>query len=253
MLKDYTKIRKCTPVILTCVSLSGLVATAILTAKSAIKASKQIAEMKKSDENVDKKEILKKVVPIYVPPIIVGASTAFCISGIYLLNRKQQASLYSAYMLAENAYRTYKNKVIELYGEEMHQNIIESIAKEKAEKRYISAPSVCQNARFDFIDESEERLFYDLYSDRYFEATFEQVLLAEYHLNRNYILRGDTSVNEFYEFLGINEINNGFSLGWDYSSGIGWIDFNHSKTILDDGLECYIIEMVFPPSVPDDL
>ena len=34
-------------------------------------------------------------------------------------------------------------------------------------------------------------------------ASLEQVLMAEYHLNRNYILRGEAVINELYEFLGL--------------------------------------------------
>ena len=73
-------------------------------------------------------------------------------------------------------------------------------------------------------------------------------MAAEYHLNRNYILRGYAYLNEFYVFLGIEETDYGSVLGWaPNDDGMYWIDFNHSKTVLDDGLEVYIIEMPFEP------
>ena len=95
-------------------------------------------------------------------------------------------------------------------------------------------------------------MFYDPISERYFESTIGKVLQAEYHLNRNFMFAGYISLNEFYEFLGIEETELGATVGWNSCNGdIFWIDFNHSKAMVDDGLngeiECYIIDMVFPP------
>ena len=39
--------------------------------------------------------------------------------------------------------------------------------------------------------------------------------------------------------------------GWMVSDGLYWVDFDHQKTVVDDGLngevECYIIDAPFPP------
>lgn len=95
----------------------------------------------------------------------------------------------------------------------------------------------------------ESLIFYDEHSGRYFESTIEQVLNAEYHLNRNYILRGYSYLNEFYEFLGIEETDYGSVLGWaPNDDGMYWIDFNHRKLSSDDGSDVYIIEMPFEPT-----
>ena len=75
-------------------------------------------------------------------------------------------------------------------------------------------------------------------------------MLAEYHLNRNYILRGFARLNEFYKFLGLETTDYGDTVGWDVCSEIYWIDFNHRKTIIGDdhdGFECCIIEMPYYP------
>lgn len=49
-------------------------------------------------------------------------------------------------------------------------------------------------------------LFYDGYSQRYFESKISQVLQAEYHLNRNFAIGADVTLNDFYLFLGIDRI-----------------------------------------------
>ena len=72
------------------------------------------------------------------------------------------------------------------------------------------------------------------------------MLEAEYHLNRNWHLgRRYLCKMSFLRFLGIEHIDCGDELGWYWSDGIDWIDFNHHKTVLDDGLEVYVIDMAF--------
>ena len=98
------------------------------------------------------------------------------------------------------------------------------------------------------------RLFYDAFSRRYFESTIAQVLEAEYHLNRNLSLGGDVCINDFYNFLGIEPIDGGDYLSWFYfyEDGISWIDFNHRKTVLEDGLEVYVVDIVYTPRMDDE-
>jgi hypothetical protein len=137
-----------------------------------------------------------------------------------------------------------------LYGEETHQSILEAIAAEKAEETHVHASYLgtgCDLATDG--DLGEEKLFYDVYSNRYFTTTVEQVITAEYHLNRNYILRGSAVLNELYDFLGLKPTDYGSIVGWaPLDEGMYWIDFNHHKAVLDDGTEYYILEMPFAPT-----
>ena len=98
-------------------------------------------------------------------------------------------------------------------------------------------------------NDGEPKLFYDEHSNRYFEATIEQVIQAEYHLNRNFTLRGYVYLNEFYEFLGLSITEYGDVMGWAVNyDEIYWVDFNHRKVAMDDGLEVYIIETPYEPT-----
>lgn len=91
-------------------------------------------------------------------------------------------------------------------------------------------------------DYSEPILFYDEQGHRYFNAPLEQVIMAEYYLNRDYVMGGVVLLNNFYEFLGLEPTEYGQINGWCGGDGFAWIDFNHKKVTMDDGLECYIIE-----------
>lgn len=248
----YSKVflKRNSATILTCVGGVGVIATSIMAAKATPKALKRIEEAEKEKEaELTKMEVVKAASKVYLPTIAVGAATIVCIFGANILNKQQQASLASAYALLDNSYREYKRKLVELYGEEAHKNILDSIAAEKAQDTYIHANYLGTGCDLTLEEHSSEpKLFYDEHSNRYFEATIEQVLTAEYHLNRNYILRGYAYLNELYDFLGIEETDYGSVLGWaPLDEGMFWIEFNHHKVTLDDGLEVFIIEMPFAP------
>ena len=244
--------KKNSATILTITGTVGVVATSILTAKAAVKASKIIEEAEQEKgEKLTVRESVETVWTMFVPPVVAGVSTIACIFGANILNKRQQASLISAYALIENSYKEYKAKLKELYGEEAHNNIIDAIAAKKCEDVYISAGNLESAYNQEIESDTEPRLFYDEYSGRYFESTIEKVLLAEYHLNRNYILRGFARLNDFYEFLGLEQIDYDEAVGWDICSEIYWIDFNHRKTLIgddNDSFECYVIEMPYYPS-----
>ena len=237
--------------ILTVTGSAGVVATTVLAVKATPKALKKIEEAKeeKQDE-LSKWETVKVAGSTYVPTILVGAGTIACIFGAHVLSQKQQASLASAYALLDTSFKEYKKKLVELHGEETHQSVIDAIAIEKAEEDWgIRGGFFGSVSDLGIEANSDAVLFYDEHSGRYFEATIERVLQAEYHLNRNYILRGYSYLNEFYEFLGIDETEYGSVLGWTPTDdGEYWIEFNHRKVLIDDDLECYIIEMPCEPS-----
>ena len=125
-----------------------------------------------------------------------------------------------------------------------------------AKEEYVSADGLALY-RPDLDRENEKILFYDMYSDRYFRATIPAVLNAEYHLNRNLVLRGDVTANEFYDFLGIDRIDYGDELIWSIEdlmeNGIMWLDFENRYTRLDDGMECCIISCMTDPAYGEDV
>lgn len=227
--------------ILTCVGAVGVVTTAVMAVKETPKALQLIEDAKEEKgEDLTKWETVKIAGPVYIPSIVIGTSTIACIFGANVLNKHNQAALMSAYALLDNSYKDYKNKVNELYDEDAEKEIKSEIAKDKHKETDIS------------VDNSKQ-LFYDDFSGRYFESTTEKVLRAEYELNR--ILSQDYGVflNEFYELLGLETTNYGDYLGWSSFELVetywySWVEFDHTKVVLDDGLECTIITMRMEPT-----
>lgn len=256
-------LKKAAPTILTCVSAAGVVATAILTAKATPKALRCLEEAKTA-KNAENGEKLTRMETIgacwmtYAPAAIAGIATIGCIFSANALNKRQQAALVSAYALVSKSYSEYKQKVKEVCGAEAHRKVMAALAAEKSRNPHISAESLCTITSLDFEDSGEEeRLFYDSISERYFQATISQVLQAEYHLNRNFALSGGfITLNNFYKFLGISPIPEGDTIGWMVSDGLYWVDFDHHKAAVDDGLngevECYILDIPFPPMTEEE-
>lgn len=257
-------IKKATPTILTFIGAIGAVATTVLAVRATPKALELIEADSRKNHDGDphaatKVEAVKSCWKCYIPTAVTGVATIICIFGANILNKRQQASLASAYALISRSYDDYKRKVKEIYGKDAHEKVMQSLAVEKSDPPRISATGFFSDSCLDFEDaDEEERLFYDPFSERYFQATISQVLQAEYHLNRNFALMGGCiSVNDFYKFLGIDPIKKLADFGWWVSDELYWIDFDHVKTMVDDGLngeiECYIIDMVYTPTnIPPD-
>lgn len=234
-------LRKNASTILTCIGSVGVVATSVMAVKATPKAMRLIeAKKEEKGEKLTTWETIETAGMTYLPSIITGATTIACVFGANALNKRQQAALMSAYALLDNSYKEYKKKVLELYGENADREVRNEIAKDKYEEEDIEVSD-------------NKRLFYDEFSERYFESTTEDVLRAEYNINRDLSEGGGVFLNEFYEHLGLETVDYGDYLGWSAcelieTSWYCWIEFDHRKVVMDDGLECTIISMQFEPT-----
>lgn len=229
--------------ILTCAGGVGVIATAVMTAKATPKAMQLLEEAKhEKGEELTNLEKIRVAGVAYIPPLLVGASTIACIFGANALNKRQQASLMSAYALLDSSYKEYRSKVKDLYGEDADENVKNEIAKDKYENDNIP-------------QENGLELFYDEFSGRFFRSTLEKVQRAQYEINRDLTLRDWATIDEFYDYLDIPHVDGGDIIGWSTSMNgemywQTWVDFSNVKMVDDDGLEYYIVRM-FQEPMPD--
>ena len=198
-------LRRNSPKLLTILTAMGTVSTAFATARATPKALLLIqeAEAQKGEDLTTLEKVKVAAVP-YIPAVLLGSATIVCIFGAQMLNRKTQSSMASAYALLDQGFKDYRRKLKELYGDEADKKVIEALAVEKSQTVYINASYLTGPCDLSLEENSSKPvLWYDKYSKRFFTASLEQVLMAEYHLNRNYILRGEAVINELYEFLGL--------------------------------------------------
>lgn len=227
--------------ILTCLGAVGVVATAVSAAQVTPKA---VRTLKKKENEKGAKlttiEVVKVSAPIYIPTVIIGASSIACIFGANVLNKRQQAALMSAYALVNDSYKRYKNKVVELYGPDANDVVRQELVRDAYEDDVYPL-------------EDNKVLFYDTFSERYFESTLDKVYKAEYDVNRMLAKEWGVYLNEFYDKLGIDLVDYGDYLGWstyeiNEAYWYSWIEFKHTKVTLEDGLECICIDILTEPT-----
>lgn len=221
----------------------GVIATSIMAVRETSKALKLIEDSKEEKgEDLTVFETIKVAGPVYIPSILMGVSTIACIFGANALNKHKQAALMSAYALLDNSYKEYKSKTVELRGEDFNSCAREEIAKD----RYTGD---------DNSDDNDKVLFYEEFSGRYFNSTMEDVLKAEYEINKRLSEWGAAYLNDFYALLKIPVTDYGDYLGWSRGGmykmhWTQWLSFKHEKFKLDDGLEGYILTFSHEP-IPD--
>jgi hypothetical protein len=249
--KSAVYLKRNSSTILTIVGIIGVGATGVSAAVATPKAIKLVEMAKKEKgEELTKVETVVVAAPAYIPPALLCISTILCLLGANVLNKRQQASMVSAYALANRSYKDYRSKVKELLGDETDTKIMDAIVKDKCNYQGVYAPGYGS-----LEGNGETRLFYDEWGERYFESTIEAVQNAEYHFNRNLALRGYADMNEFYEFLGLEKTKEGGVFGYSIGMLIEewencWIEFDHRTVpISEDGLECIVISLPMEPSI----
>lgn len=238
------------PEILSVLSIAGIVGTAILASKAGKEVSYRIQDSNKDYDKITIKEKIQLCWKNYVPTVLVGTATIACVVSSNLLNRKQQASLMGAYALLNEGYKKYRLAAKEVYGEDADTKIKAQVAKDA----YITSDGLFFSDLLDPENIKEDKcLFYDSATQTYFQSTLSKVLNAEYHVNRNFVLRGYVPLSEYCDFLGIDISEkdiDGDKMGWSVDDNFyfgEWIDFVNSFTTLEDGLECYVIDPCVDP------
>jgi hypothetical protein len=238
--KSQLFVKRNASTILTCVGGAGVIATTIMAVKATPKAVRLLENAKQEKgEDLNVWETIKVAGPCYIPTVVAGVSTLACIFGANALNKRQQAALMSAYALLDNSYKEYKNKVNELYGEDADLQVRSELVKDKYDE--------------DLNEDDGKLLFYDEFSGRYFRSTMADVLEAEYEINHLLAMDSGVYLNEFYDLLGLDTVDYGDYLGWSSFELVEtywycWVEFEHEKVTMDDGMECYIINMTKEPT-----
>lgn len=231
--------------ILTCIGAAGMVGTVIMAVKAAPKAIEKMDEETKDIPygELTKMDVIKAELPVYLPTIAVGTASLMCIFGANALNQKQQAMMVSAYAALERSYLDYRNRVQLLCGDTEAEFIDRTLEQQK------------QEAEDDMPPWEGPQTFYIKLYDKFFERTMEEIIQAEYHLNRIFILRGYATFNEFLDFLHLEHVEEGDVIGWEQYAGethfgYEWVDFGNVRRVTDDMIICEI-QMPFEPHYLD--
>lgn len=118
--------------ILTGFAITGVITTGIFAGKASIKAEKVLEGL--SEEELDRKEKLKRVAPIFMPAIISGAATIFCICATHSIDTQKQMALMSAYSLSEHAMKSMEDTLSDKKLKQVKETIFEEDIKKNPPK-----------------------------------------------------------------------------------------------------------------------
>ncbi len=231
-------VRKHSPTILTVLGTVGVIATGIFAAKETPKAMRKLKkEELRKGEPLTVKEKIVVATPVYIPTGVIAASTIACIIGSNVINHQRQAQLMAAYTMVRETLAQYRGEVVKRYGEDVDKEIMSDVVRKYCNYHQIGATTPDKIFHF-----------YEPISDQYFDMYERELMDAEYHINRNYVLRGYVTFNEWLEFLGLPALQNGDDIGWGIDSGVCWIDMTHGK-IKDkkNGEPVYMLDYLYGP------
>lgn len=241
-----TGVNKHSPEILTATGIVGMIGTTITAVRATPKAIRLI-EAKKEETNQTKlppMEVIKVTWKCYVPAVATGVTSIACLIKANSINTRRNAALVTAYNLSKTALSEYKEKVVETIGEKKEQIIKDQIAKDKIDRDPVSNHEV-------IVTERGNTLCYDCVFGRYFKSDRDTILRAINKVNRN-IVSGDmySSLNDFYNEIGLPATIAGYDLGWNIDDGEIRIDF--SSQLAEDGTPCLVISYSVAPKYDFD-
>lgn len=216
-----------------------------LTMFTAIRDTKKACKL--TTEDMTTLEKIKKTWKCYIPSGVIATSTIFCIIYSDKVSMNEKIALLNTLTTVQDNYKNLRTAVDETCNPETKEEILKKTVKNKVPRGL-------------YIERTEEKIFYEEYSGKHFTSTIENVLKAEYLFNKQLSIIGYSSLNEFYDFLGIKKTTEGEYLGWSVYDGYfgaasmnPWVDFEHSKMEDDTGIEYFHIQYSNQPDVNYDI
>jgi hypothetical protein len=229
------------PTILTALGVTGLVTTAVLTGKASFKAAQILEENRdgRSEEEVradvkwfsiDNNKKFDLTWKLFVPAVGTGAVTIACIVCANHISTRRTAALASAYSIAQEGFREYREKVLEKIGEKKEQVIRDEVAQDGVTT---NPPSTT------YIVGENEVLFKDEHSGRYFKSTLEGVKKAAN--DTNYQILGDdyASLSDYWDRLGLKKTSESDEVGWNTDNKL---ELMFASAITEDHKPCITVE-----------
>lgn len=233
-------VQKNSPYILTGLGCAGVVSTAIMTGKAAVKAHDRIKQERKALEkeyecettNPDLKTKVKLTWKYFIPPTLMCATSVACIIGAQTVNTRRHAALASLYTLTENTLKDYRENVKELVGKNKEEKAYDKVQQDRLTTDPPKDGSIILTGK-------GETLFRDSYSGRYFKSDIESLRRIENELNHNIVHQMWVALNDLYMLIGLDEIKLGDDIGWDPDQ---LIEFKFIPTIYKDEDVCIILD-----------
>ena len=185
----------------------GVVATSVLSGKAVLEADKILNDI--SDKDLKTANTQKRILSVYIPPVLSGVATIACIIGCHLMNKKIQAGLIAAYGVIDTTFKAYKSKLSAEEQAQIQKEIDKDCVIENLEELLNNRPG------------EEYELWIDDYRKRPYWARKSDILLGKDEINRslnsaNYSRHyGTASLGEFYSHVKGESEPQDYIFGWN--------------------------------------
>ena len=242
LLKQYS------PLILTGTSIVlGFTSTAmaVKVTPQACDIYNQIMACDELDDKEKKIEVVKNVVPLYLPSAIVGLAGAGSSIASYSIQHKRLMKAYeqiagtaAACLLAKKELKDIKDQIKEKYGEEEEEEVEKAVLEKEASERKDHEEIIISN-------DGPEEIMLDSISGQYFKNTREDIYLICNQLQKRLEMEDKIPASDYFYDAGINQCTVGDTAGWHYGDE-PWpkfVDF-----ILPDGRKAVRVEIDTNPN-----
>ena len=249
-------VRKYSPQILVASGLAGGIYAAVLGAKAAIIAEKEMHPVLQDLREVQDREhtfdtpadytkalalayaqIGLSLSKLYGPAVSLGAASIAAILSAHGLLSQRNAALMAGWKLLDEGFREYRGRIVDEFGPEvderakygMTKQVIKTVKKDaKSGKNKTTKTEV--NVAPDYLSESMyARMFEDTNHLWKNDNTMNMFLLRsiETYFNQRLQARGHVFLNDVYKDLGLPESKAGQVVGWFLDEeGDNFVDFH---------------------------
>ena len=255
------KFKKHSPEILAVAGVVGIVASGVMACKASTKLSGVIEETKeqldqvhdyvekngfsdkyteedsKKDTAIIYTQTAVKLVKLYGPAVILGTLSITAMLTSNKILRKRNIALAAAYTTVDKAFKDYRGRVIERFGEELDKElkynlkskeIEEVVTDENGEETTVKKTVKAMNPN----DISQYARFFDESCSSWNKSQFHnQMFLKQQQNYANDLLKaqGYLFLNDVYKMLGMDVAPYGQVVGWIYDEknpvGDNFVDF----------------------------
>lgn len=242
--KDLGKfVSKESPQILTILGIAASGATVYFASRATWKAAQQIQHEEivgKVDTGNQAYELptkarIEKVWKMYIPAAATGVMAVGCIVAANRVQARRFAALAAAYGVLSGDFDEYRDKASEALGLKKADDVHHEVAKKKIDGSALPAGYITPEGKSWFMDATTKRVFL---------ATHEDVKKAMNYVNFEANNQRGTSLNTFYDELGLENTSIGNILGW--SSGTQ-CDLILTPVLLDNGTSVTLVDFTKDP------
>lgn len=215
----------------------GVAATVYTTSRATLKVNTII-----KDESLTKKEKIKKSIIPCAPAVGAIALTYTALIAMYICGKKKQAALLSLLVSTQQLLQNYRIETRKRIGE-----------REEAEvyaKAYEKTHPV-EDDIFPLEPREDECIFIEPITGQVFTMTMSDLIYYEKELNKQYILTGSVTFDEWLSYLDVDSDELFSHYGWGYYGyyqyGYQFLEFRHLKRTDKNGRVFYIIMYDYMP------